>query len=348
MLIAVLVIGGLSSVCCCAGIGGYLMLAARTTTTTSITTSSQKDRAPSGDPASSKGPKLATLPAKSDLRAFWSKARAQKIGLPPEPTLGPYTEVDKGPFVRTISFTWKQANPAEIWTVGPAESAYLAIAMLAGGKIDEFGQLMRLPREDKLAFLGMMAYHASCGPIVSPSYESAWTDLSTAEVSYEYGYVTKHECQIRTKVKAVKHSGKTFYMVQNAQMFSDKLPAFATAIRRVDLARARDIYKKHKDPFEKIYKARRAGMKADQYFSGQLSGTDVPIRSVVPKGKLIGTSRAGTLKLGDHTIDSMDFKIDLEGKTFTYSVFWMSLDKFSNDPKDRHVKVLIGEDVTAW
>lgn len=342
MLIAVVVIGGLSSLCCCAGIGGYLTLAARTTTTSSITTSPQAERAPS------KNPRIVTLPQKSDLRGFWKKARAQKISLPPEPVLGPYAEVGKGSFVRSIKFKWDQVTPAEIWTVGPAESAYLTIAMLAGGKVEEFIRLMEAPSEHRLGLLAMTAYHASCGPIVAPSYEGADTSPSTSEVTFEYGYVTKHECQIRTKIKTVQHSGKTFYLAESTEMYSDKLPVFATAIRRVDLAKARAIHKKHKAPFEKIYKARRAGMKADQYFSGQLTGTDIPIRSVVPKGKLTGKQRAGSMKAGEHTIDSMDFKIDLNGTVFTYSVYWMSLDRFSNDPKDRHIKVLIGEDVTAW
>lgn len=113
------------------------------------------------------------------------------------------------------------------------------------------------------------------------------------------------------------------------------------ATPRFSVNTATSVFEKNKeDLIEKVYKARRAGMKADHFYSLKPEGSDAVLRAVIPKAKLTGNTKIRIVEEHGMVYSYTEFPLEYQGKPFLYRIPW----RIAKEPKGSVVAVA-GEDL---
>lgn len=345
ILIGVVLVGLIFSALCCVGGVAYVFM------TGAVVTEVQRDLKKSEtvkkDAPKEKGKsRVGLLSVKYDVDKFWKEARQDGWKVPAVPRLkAPGAQEAKGEYKRRLTVTPGSPPYAKIFSKHPEMSALLAGALLVDGRTAEFARILGSDSEP-IEMTASFAFLGSCGKLVRREYHGMFQSIpGPGDWYFTYDYTTEHGCFLRVDVGIFDVSGTDYFVPTKVTLFSDEFPVLTTRIKSTDHTRVREISKRYGPAtFEKVYKARRAGMKAQQFFSTQLIGNEQAIREVVPKAKLVDFK---FITSSEHGLEmpGLDYHLDLNGKQFTYRVYWLPLQVFSGKKADAKKFFLVGEDI---
>lgn len=344
ILIGVVLVGLIFSALCCVGGVAYVFM------TGAVVDEVQKDLKKS-ESAKKDAPKdkavsqLELLGVDYGVDKFWKEARQDGWKVPAVPRLSaPGDQEAEGKYQRHLTIS-PGNNPAKIFTKHPEMSALLSGALLVDGRSAETARLIGHD-SNAIEMTASLAFFGSCGKLTRRMHHGLFqTFPGPSEWQYTYHYSTEHGCFLRVDVGIFEIGATDYFFPTKITLISDEFPVLTTRIKSIDHTRVREISKRYgPKTFEKVYKARRAGMKAQQFFSTQLIGNEQAIREVVPKAKLVDFK---FITSSEHGLEmpGLDYHLDLNGKQFTYRVYWLPLQLFSNKKADAKKFFLVGEDI---